>query len=390
MTDARSICLRVWPAEGAEPQEIALPLAGPGARCTLRLRCLPGASGVHLVLTDETGPLLRAELPANSGETVVVQAGLEEDGTPRLWSGDQPVISLPVDEQYAPPPPILPAPAGGALDVALVVDGTLVGAVVEGTVRQPSPEQRQTHAAALLDLVERLAVGRPDCRTTLVAFGDQAPAQVVAKSLIPDYHLWPLREEERSLRAFDRGRLARQLERVPPTSGGDFVDALADALDAVARLRWRPEARKLVVMSGDSPGHSVLYPLPRGASVGVRQRNVDSEALRLFRAGIEVATMYHPPPADDRLYDLEYQRQLLSAAEEQYARLASLTAYAFRFPDFDPAAAAEAIAGNERPIGRDASLAELVEVTAGPRQRREEAPAYRAAAASEDVELPVE
>jgi len=353
------IRIRVLSAEASEPDEVLLPLHGPGSGCTVRLRCLPGATGLQVVLTAEGGAKLRAELPADGGEVVAVQVELDEHGELQVWNSGRDVLFLPAEDRYDPLPPILPAPQDKSLDLVFVIDGT---------VRHASREEREGHYEKLLAFAERIAEGPRDCRAAVIAFGDQPPPTVTAADLLPQYLLFP-GEEERRLQPFDSERLRRDLFSIPSTSGGDFVDALADALDACARLRWRDEARKLLVLSGDSPGHSVLQPLRRGADVCVRERDVDTGGLRLHRLGVEMVTIHHDPPARSGLYDLEFQRDLLLGARSQYTRLASLLEYAFLTSTFDPAAAAAAVRARSGAIGRGASLGGLVEVLAGPQAR---------------------
>jgi hypothetical protein len=42
---------------------------------------------------------------------------------------------------------------------------------------------------------------------------------------------------------------------IPP--GGDGPEAIADALDAVLKLSWRPEAVKMCVLIADAPPHGL-------------------------------------------------------------------------------------------------------------------------------------
>jgi hypothetical protein len=147
---------------------------------------------------------------------------------------------------------------------------------------------------------------------------------------------------------------------VRPTPGGDFVDALADALYACARLRWR-KGRRLLVISGDSPGFSLLQPLTAGTDVCVRKRDVETQALELHRLGVEIVTIYHAAPSNAAVTPLG--RSLLAEAGAQYARIASLPEeMAFEASSFEPEEAANRVAAIGVPIGRGASLGEFVRV----------------------------
>ena len=281
------------------------------------------------------------------------------------------MLLLPTNAQFEPAPPIRPARPEDCLDLVILIDATTrhffqpekgAATSVPLLARQ---EAWQDHAESLCLLAAALLPPGLDGRVTLLAFGDQRPPRVDAQDLCPAYHLLPDQEEQRRFEAFAEDRLRARLLALRPSSGGDFVDALADALDACARLRWRPETRKLLVLSGDSPGHSLLHPLPKGADASLRDRDVDTQALRLHRLGVEIATIYHAPAAELGLADISFQRDLLEGARVQYARLASLPEMAFEAAAFDAASAARAIRERAIPVGRDAVLGELLAVTAG-------------------------
>lgn|GEM_PF-1403810 len=354
------IHIRALRTEALEFREVPLAVIKGGSPCTVRLRCLAGASGLHLVLSAGGNVRLRVEVPADGGETVAVQVELDEGEGLQVWSPGRDVLFLPVEDRYDPPAPIRPAAPDASLDLVLVVDGT---------ARWASQEEREDHFEKLLGFVGQISDGHLGCRAVVVAFGDQPPPNTTAMDLIPFYHFFPREEEARSLQPLDIERLRRELFAIPATTGGDFVDALADALDACARLRWREGTRKLLVLSGDSPGHSVLYPLRKGADACVRKLEVDTQALRLHRLGVEMVTIYRDPPApsESGLYDLAFKRDLLLGARLQYARLASLPELAFQVSTFNPELAAAAVRGRKEAIGRGTSLGELVEeVPSGP------------------------
>src|SRR5258708_22966916 len=109
------------------PAEVSISLSGGGdAAVTLLLRCVPGASAVALAVRDDgQGVRLRAEVPADGGETVTVHLEIDADGALHAWSPGRHVLTLPPDERYAPAPPIFPPAPKRPLDLALVVYGTL-------------------------------------------------------------------------------------------------------------------------------------------------------------------------------------------------------------------------------------------------------------------------
>ena len=133
------------------------------------------------------------------------------------------------------------------------------------------------------------------------------------------------------------------------------MDALADGLHACGELHWRPRSRKLVVLAGDSPGHSLETPVPSGGDAHARLHDVDREALRLHRAGIEILSLYTGPAAtvsgDDPV--TQRRRALLDHARDQYRRLASEPGLAVEA--LDPEILARRLLGRTRPLGRGAS-----------------------------------
>lgn len=348
MTATSEFRLRAWGTTDAEMVDVRPP-------CIAELRCLPGAMGVHIVLSDMDGVRLRAEAPANPGEIVPFHIDVDDKGAPHIWSDGFRILLLPSDDRYDAVRPILPAAADAPLDIAIVVDGTLRNWNVGGPPRLlDQKELWGAHVDALVDFITQLADGR-DARAAVIAFGDQNPPAVTAADLQPRYLLRPTDEQ---LQTAGIGRLRERLLALEATPGADFVDALADALHACARLRWRREARKIVVLSGDSPGHSLLFPLPKGADLGVRHLDVDTQALALHRLGVEIVTIYQDPPAEKKV---GFARELLSGAKEQYVRLASIPELAFEAAAFHPAAA-ERVGSIASAVARGMALGELVRI----------------------------
>jgi hypothetical protein len=290
---------------------------------------------------------------------------LEDGGVLQLSSHGRSILHLPADVRYEPLAPIRPAPVPAPLDVAIVVDGTT--RFWPGSEAAPSrlldqKDRWSEHVQALVRFVEGVAASR-NCRATVIAFGDQTPPAVTARDLQPHYLLFP-EEDDRTFQCFDAERLRDLLMNLPSSPGADFVDATADALDACAQLSWRKDSRRVVILTGDSPGESLLYPLPKGADVCVRHFDVDTRALELHRNGVEILTIYHPPPTAL----LAVRKELLTSTREQYERLASLRDLAFTNTSFDPEAAATQFRERSEAIARGAALGVLVRAAASSRR----------------------
>jgi len=376
MTSACSqFSILVWKTARAHAVEMALPRSAPGDSCVVELRCLAGVrgnSGIHLVVSDAEGVRMRGEVAANPNEVVTLQVGLDEGGAPHVRNRATQVLLLPVDQDYNPSPPIHPASADAPLDIAIVVDGTLRNWTPPDPAAHPAPrspylldakeELWNSHVDKLLTFVKEIAAGR-DWQTAVLAFGDQQPPPgLSAANLRVNYRIHPPAANERTLQTCDFDALRKRLISLPATSGCDFVDALADALAACADLHWRPRARKMIVLTGDSPGFSILHPLPKAADLCVRERDVDTTVAALHHLGVEVVTIYHAPSQALALETIPFQRELLAAVRSQYIRLASLPEMAFEAATFDPQEAARQVGAITTPFARGAALAELVRI----------------------------
>lgn len=317
---------------GTGLHETEIPLSQASPEFSIRLRALPGASAIHLAVSGADGVCLRAEVPADENESVLVRLeqleGQGPDGQPYLaaTSPGRHVLTLAPDERYAAPLPIGIPSAGSPLDLALVIDGTTRAPSENGHgLLLSDAEAWASRVDQLTGFVDSLMPHFSDVRLAVSAFGDDPPSPAKAVDLQPRYRLHPA-ASQLSLEPFaseSRQDLRQRLLALPPTSGGDFVDAVADALAACRQLRWRPEARKLLVLLGDSPGHSILHPPPLGAGVLVRELDVDREAMRLHvEEGVEIITAYLEPSSSG-WREIDFKLQLVEFARAQYQRLAS-------------------------------------------------------------------
>jgi hypothetical protein len=362
------LSLRVVSSPRAEIATVPLPLDESGS-CSVYLRCLPGASGIHLSFTDGSSNVKqRAEVKATGGEIVVIQVATAEDGELRVWSQGRRVLSLPPSPRYEPPSPIPPAVPGSSLDLVFVIDGTARSFKMRDKESKLVVSEPLVGQEAWLDPAERLSrfagvlcAGSAGSRFAVLAFGDETSFDT-AEDFKAFYVLHPP-EEQRRFEPLEPARLQDVLLALEPTSGVDFVDALAEALRACRDLPWRERTRRIVLVCGDSPGHSILHPLRPGADAHARRLDVDVEAEALHRAGIEIATLYFDPPANLGLRKVDFRRELLDGAREQYARLASLPTLAFELSRFEPDPAAQALRTRDGALGRSAALGELIGLT---------------------------
>jgi hypothetical protein len=332
-----------------------LPLQEPGDRCTVWVRALPGASSVQILLQGEgegSPRSARVEFEATAEDAVPVAIAISADGglqvlrplpqelsstQDRPWAPSNArrpeVFWLPAGDKYAPGKPIV-FRDNQKLDLLFLIDGTAHhSAVYKG-------DAWKDHLDLLMELSRKLRIVYPDLYTARVAFGDY-PLGNLARD--PDlearYPIYPDNAIQRRLQALSDDQLREQLHNTPLTSGGDFVDALAEALQCCQQMRWRPDARRLLVICGNSPGNSVLDPAPAGADAHARRLDVDSAAADLHDVnGVELLTLYledTPPPG--AVVDF------FEFAKKQYARLASHHTLAWTSNNFDPAAACDAI-----------------------------------------------
>lgn len=339
------------------PFEI-LPVAESG-EAVARLRCLAGASGIFLELREGETLRLRVEVPALPGDELAVSFRRSGQGHLVAESPGRRVLHLATDVPYE-PPKVLPPPAAGApLDLALLVDGTMRAGGTNGGWLLGDPGAWADEVATLVAFAEALAGDAAPFRAAVFAFADEPLPNAKAPDLLPAYKLHP-GPEARQLEALDPARLTRRLLALPPSPGGDFVDALARAIADCHSLAWRDEARKVVLVLGDSPGFSLLYPAPPGSDGRSRACDVDEEALRLHDSGVELITLYHSPSEDELAAALAIERSLLDFAAAQYCRIASRPELAFGTADFEPITAAEVLRTREGRLGRGATWGEWV------------------------------
>jgi hypothetical protein len=379
--------LRAYDEESHELRVFPLPEGCPG-ETRLRMRGLTGASAIQLELVNGDRVCRRFEIEAADEEPFVIHLERTGDGRLEAWSRGREVLSLPPDERYAPAPPV---EGGGsraeALDLAILVDGTTRVFVQppkpskhKATEQQASKKQRsenpppepilrpllaeeaewRLHGDLLVEILDGLGE-EVDVKSGVFAFGDHEVADLRAPGLRPAYRLYPRNGAGWKLGTLSSDGVRKRLLAIPPSSGGDFVDALADALEACVRLPWRDDARRVVLVTGDSPGFSVLHPAPPGANLLARHLDVDTQTLALHRIGVEVVTLHHATPPESRLGALDYERALLEHAAVQYRRLASRRDLAFEAAEAEAAEVVRKLFDTPQALVRGAGYGVLLE-----------------------------
>ena len=358
------------------------------ARWRILLGCLPGASATQVPVLQDGRIVCRLEVESDRADHIEVTLEWDADRG-IVATSHRRVFVLPPHVRHAPVPPIHPR-AGPALDLYFVIDGTtrsappLAPPPPQATPRSdevqippppPAPppppdlllENRlewTRHVDQLVSLANRLTQQYGDLQYGVLAFGDHQIEGIEAADLKPAYALMPERAP-RLLHSLKNDALRKSLLEMKPSRGGDFVDALGDALNAAAGIGWRPDARKVLVVSGDSPGFALLqHPsVPLYGDSQTRRFDVMEQAEELHRNGVEIMTVYHSVTGgtftvpDARPFEF---------AHDQYRRLASHADLAFQAATFDPEQAASTLGNWNRLIGRGSSPGVFLEATSDP------------------------
>lgn len=303
------------------PPDLAQPVS-------LKLRAIPGSTGIWLPIIKKGHPTIVAEIPVNEDEETV-RVAIREDlyGKPVVSVANRAVYCIQSDHKFRPPAPQRVSPDANSLDVVLLIDGTARSWTDSGFEPLIGGANWPDHAHALGQFVDAMGRKFAKARYSVVAFGDHGSERLKARDLTPRYALKP---EEPAFHVFagpqSRDSTAgpeRALRQLSPTTGGDYVDALAYAMARIASMPWTDAGRKLLVLSGDSPGRSLLAPAPHPADSTARKHDVDAARILLHNAGVEVVTMYHAPSEDSGLLDGDLERELCRHSEAQYRRLAT-------------------------------------------------------------------
>jgi hypothetical protein len=328
------------------------------AQDAVRLQAMEGASALQIRLREAGSLVFVGELALSAGERVTVS--LKRDPL-RVDCGDRPVFHL-SPAQLEDFPILLPLETRAA-EIVFLIDGTSLHPTSAEALGQPArllgtPEWEQLSGSwmpALSELGRRFPDG---IRTAVFAFGD-FPMPAVS----PGSYLLHPAESERKLRRLGPEGALKELRRLPSCSGGDFVDALAEGLEACQHVGWWQNARKLVIVVGDSPGYS-LMDAGKGvldlADARSRTRDVMDEGFRLHTAGIEIATVLLAEGLERLEQISENAEKLVAHTHRQYQELASIPAWALSSRHLELGSFLAAWADWKEPLARGAAPGVLV------------------------------
>lgn len=315
------------------------------------LRAVPGAEVVHIPLGLGADLLCRCELPTDANGQVQLRLRPAGDG---LWQPDElPALRLLAAEYPAPPPP-LAAEADVPWQVAFLIDRTArwYGHGAPGGPLLATPAHWATLRGQLTGYGQALAQAG-QVQFAVLGFADAPIPEAAAADLRPQGPVPGLGER---FQPWDERQADSALAVLPASSGGDWVDALAEALVAAAGLPWAADARRLVLLCGDSPGYALRHPISATADALAREQDVDLAAALLYARGIELVTVWQRPPEPFVQGLAGPARAILTATGAQYARLATGPAHALEATGLDPAALAAALRGRTGPLARGACL----------------------------------
>ncbi len=318
-----------WRLAAADPATGAWQPRPVRAGDSVWVRPAAGAEAARLLWMRDEHIAAVLELPVRSHEPA--QLKVEATSPLRLWADGRPIFHLPAKTVVRPARPWNPAKR---LELALLIDATQWATRPAGEDPAPperlrllsDPELRIEPFRAWIEGIQALKPVFPEgIAVSIVAFGDQAPPYPVAEDLQPTFVVSP---DIASLRfeAAEPTALLRRLSSLEPSPGGDAVDAVADGLHACVSLPWSADARRLVILIGDSPGYSLLHPGPTGTAAFPRRLDVDSVTIGLFDSGIELATVFNTL---DTEADTDIQRRLVQHTRSQYRSLASRPSLSF-------------------------------------------------------------
>ncbi|AUB81224.1 hypothetical protein [Candidatus Thiodictyon syntrophicum] len=297
-----------------QPIDLSFSLEAPGERAVVLVAALPGSGPVQFAVNDDERHqrfLVEVPFPRSDEVSESRRLWLRIDEANRIRVEADAGTRLLILPARAPLPAnyLSPVAAPAAIDMAILLDGTsrlLRSHRQEGadpaTGWQAHIDQLAVLAAALVDGVAR-------ARFRVLAYGDHPLSDILADDLKSAYVLFPPDPDvRRHFTPFTVDALRKALSEVVGTSGGDFIDALGEALDECAfALHWddATTTRRVLVISGESPGLTLLddkAELPAGANGVAGRADIETPLAYLHQCrGVEVLAIYHGAPAQLKL-----------------------------------------------------------------------------------------
>jgi len=294
---------------------------------SIALALAPGAASLRVIAREGEDVVAWIEVPAQPGEQIMVEFRRDAAGEVRAGCQGKPFFILP--DENPPDPILINPPATQDLDLVVLVDGTCLhpaGEKTAGLAYLLAPEMAgvwREVANGIGEFVTLVSARYSRIWTTAIAFGDEPMENVANLLLKPAYHLYPPADGRQILKQVTPQQLVEQLCRIPFSPGGDFVDALADGLNACVDVSWRGNSRRLVLVLGQSPGYSVLDAPDDMSDFLIRKACIEEEGDALHAKKIEVVTAFHDPTNIEERYSTQ-KPDVLQRAREQYSKLASL------------------------------------------------------------------
>jgi hypothetical protein len=306
--------------------------------CKIQLDPAPGATAVQVVVREDEKVVAAMEVPALADESITVEVRRALDGAVSVRADAKSFMILPDDD---PPTPLLLKPATGVeLDFAVLVDGTCLhtkGTELEYLLSASMTSEWAEVSRKLADFSAAIAKQYSNVRVTAMAFGDEPMPLVKNPHLQPVYLVHPQSAGDRkwwlTTGAEISTALSTQLRSLPHTPGGDYVDGLADGMRACGDLPWRQNARKLLLILGQSPGYSVLAPPDGLTNLLARKLCIEEEVEQLHQKGIEVMTVFHHPVELEERYAVSMPL-VVEHSRKQYESLASVSKWSVSSPEF--------------------------------------------------------
>lgn len=342
---------------------------------TISLQSINGSKGIHLCLEAEDKSIIK-QIQIESRPNEIIQVRLQKESDSEhinVSSANTQTTILPPDQFYKPEYGAFLIPENKQIDVLFILDGTMLSLSLD----KYNNKETKTHfllddndfsqnlSSLINSFLGAIDSEVEDIRCSFLSFADKSIPKTNAKNLKSQYVLDPESKSDHFFSVWDKDQVTEQINQMRGSSGGDYIDELAEALHvATEDYNWRPEARKLVFIIGDSPGFSIINPAPViggiQANAAIRYYDIDSEITHLHRQGIEVMTLYL---IDEKLFrSAKGLDKYKLYTQQQYTDLASLNKFSYIWGKWEPKEAAQSFLEKENQlVGRGFCYPVLVE-----------------------------